>query len=154
MSVAQRIKELRKHLGKAVGKSKISQAELASRLGLTPTAVASWEQGLTEPSELNYLRLAGLIEGELSEFFARRAGVAPDALDYFSKTGQKDLGRHFRDSLSGALEARLNSLDERLDRIEKLLFSFLQEPASPGIRIGKAIRIPGNKHEKKRAQKP
>lgn len=79
-----KIRSLRKKLS-------LSQAKLARLLDLTPTAVAAWEQGLNEPSESNYLRLARLCDGELSEFFSGRAGVLPGEAIYFSKLGTSGL---------------------------------------------------------------
>lgn len=69
MSISAKVKELRKTLGG------ISQAELAKRLGVTPNAVAAWEQGVREPDEINCLRLSRLTEGPLSQYFAVRMGV-------------------------------------------------------------------------------
>ena len=47
--IGKKIKELRTEI-------KITQKELARRVGKSPTAVASWEQGLSEPC-VNDLRL-------------------------------------------------------------------------------------------------
>ncbi|MBR2974594.1 MAG: helix-turn-helix transcriptional regulator [Clostridia bacterium] len=47
--IGKRIKELREEI-------KITQKQLAKLVGKSPTAVASWEQGLSEPC-VNDLRL-------------------------------------------------------------------------------------------------
>src|SRR5437016_5639322 len=74
LSISGKVKELRKALGG------ISQAELARRLGITPNAVAAWEQGVREPDEINCLRLSHLTDGPLSQFFASRAGLQQQAV--------------------------------------------------------------------------
>jgi transcriptional regulator with XRE-family HTH domain len=79
---AERIRELRNSL-------KLSQAKLARRLDLTPTAVSAWEQGLNEPSESNYLKMARMCDGELSVFFATHAGIKPEEAAVFHRPPQK-----------------------------------------------------------------
>ena len=177
MSVAERIKQLRRELGN------ISQADLALRIGVTPNGVAAWEQGIREPQEMNCLRLAALSSGENCKFFAQRAGVDPGQVEDYAKrrrTGRAPLAaapasrtrKRSREApylgrsdplrieavVKKTMEARLASLEDRIAegfaRIEKLLSSLLQEPAGPGVRVKKAIRIRGYKHEKERAQKP
>ncbi len=177
MSVAERVKQLRRELGN------ISQAELALRIGVTPNAVAAWEQGIREPQEMNCLRLAALSRGENSRFFALRAGVDPGEVDDYARRGRtgkaplaaalvglkrrrrreaQDLGPPDASRIEAVvqknMEAGLASLEKRIAdgfaRIEKLLSSFLREPAGPGVRVKKAIRIRGQPHEKERAQEP
>lgn len=177
LSVAERVKQLRKELGN------ISQAELALRIGVTSNAVAAWEQGIRKPQEMNCLRLAALSRSENSRFFALRAGVDPGKVDDYARRGRtgraplaaapaslrrkrrreaQDLGPPDASRIEAVVkknvEAGLASLEKRtaegFARIEKLLSSFLHEPAGSGVRVKKAIRIRGQPHEKERAQKP
>ena len=74
MPVSEQVRALRRVIG-------LSQSGLARRLGVTRDAVASWEQGKREPGAINYLRMAGLCDGDLAASFTRRAGSAPTAPD-------------------------------------------------------------------------
>ena len=69
MTTAQALKRLRERL-------RWTQRGLATELRKTVTTVARWEAGARNPSPEIYEKLAGLCEGELSEFFAAKAGVS------------------------------------------------------------------------------
>ncbi len=53
--IGKKIKELREEL-------KITQKTLAEKVGKSPTAVASWEQGLSEPCVNDLRRLCEIFE--------------------------------------------------------------------------------------------
>lgn len=52
----------------------ISQAELAARLGVTPTAVLFWETGRNEPGAARLLQLAGVLECSVDELYRKEVG--------------------------------------------------------------------------------
>jgi transcriptional regulator with XRE-family HTH domain len=68
MNIGERITALRKE-------KNISQAELASRLGVSRQAVSKWEQGLSAPDTNKLILLAEILETEV-EYLA--TGVKPE----------------------------------------------------------------------------
>lgn len=61
-----RIRELREE-------KNISQAELASRLGVTPTAVLFWESGRNEPGAARMLQMARILECRVDDLYKGEA---------------------------------------------------------------------------------
>ena len=114
LMIGGRVRELRKSLGG------ISQAVLAKRLGITPSAVASWEQGVREPDNLNCLRLSELATGELAEFFAARAGT---------KLATDTKAIYYSDPAIANLQ---KSVTDGFERMEKTLSAILEHLKSHG----------------------
>jgi transcriptional regulator with XRE-family HTH domain len=65
---ARCIAELRRKL-------QLTQAELATKLGVTAMTVSRWERGLVEPTASGYISLGNLAEPKRSWYFWRRAGI-------------------------------------------------------------------------------
>ena len=65
---SQQIKAFRRSVG-------LSQAGLASKLGITKKTVAEWEQGRQEPSARRYVQLAKMATGEQALWFLERIGL-------------------------------------------------------------------------------
>ncbi len=65
---SQQIKAFRRSVG-------LSQAGLASKLGITKKTVAEWEQGRQEPSARRYVQLAKMAEREQVLWFLERIGL-------------------------------------------------------------------------------
>ncbi len=120
MPVAKQIRELRQRLARS-GRP-CSQSRLAAQLGVSTTTVAAWEQELYEPEAINFLRLAQLCDGTLSEFFARRAGLAPGEAGYAARSARAGARRPARWGRAAPGEA--GRLD-RLATIEALLRELL-----------------------------
>ncbi len=60
--------------------------QLAKALRKTETTVKRWEMELHRPLPDTCEKLAALCDGELSQFFARHAGIPSDELEDYSKT--------------------------------------------------------------------
>lgn len=122
VSIGTKVKEIRKALGG------ISQADLARRLGITPNAVAAWEQGVREPDGINCLRLSQLSTGELSDFFAGQVGVAG------STTSNSPVPS------DASIEKLQTAVTEGFGRVEKLLSLVLERLDSQSAKRANAKR--------------
>jgi transcriptional regulator with XRE-family HTH domain len=80
MTTPEALKILRKQLG-------WTQKRLAAHLRKNEHTVKRWEMGLFEPNNDAFEKLAGMCDGELSEFFARKAGISEHALFDASRSG-------------------------------------------------------------------
>lgn len=165
MPVAKQIRELRQRLARS-GRP-CSQSRLAAQLGVSTTTVAAWEQGLYEPEAINFLRLAQLCDGTLSEFFARRAGLAPGEAGYAARAARAGAKRPARWSRAApgeadrlaTIEALLRELLATLRRLEaRLAPAAAPGPAAAaasGVTVREPIAIPAQEQKedaKKRAK--
>ena len=75
MIVSEAVKGLRRQRG-------WTQRTLATELGVSPGAVANWEQGTREPEPDIAAKMAGFCDGEPSDVLAQQAGIAHLAPHY------------------------------------------------------------------------
>lgn len=72
MSIGERILTLRKA-------KMISQGDLAKQLGVSRQAVSKWENDQSSPDTLNLIKLADLLETEVSYLATGRSEIKPPA---------------------------------------------------------------------------
>lgn len=72
MSIGERILTLRKTKA-------ISQGDLAKQLGVSRQAVSKWENDQSSPDTLNLIKLADLLETEVSYLATGRSEIKPPA---------------------------------------------------------------------------
>lgn len=133
------MQRLRKKLG-------ISQAGLARRIGVTPSAVAAWEQGVREPDAMNSLRLARLGAGQDATFFRRRAGLQTGEIEPAVRRGRTladpaGIEAVVRRSVREPIARLEQVIADGFARLETLLASRGTAADAAGIRIRKAVRV-------------
>lgn len=103
MAFANRLKELRK-------RKKVTQAELASHLGIDNTTVSKWEKGIYEPNIENIKKIA--------EFF----GVSTDSLLGRFESSRRGFGRDHNKATKKYIDL------QQLDALPEELSGELQPP--------------------------
>jgi len=102
----------------------LSQAAFASKLGVKPVTMTSWENDLKEP-RANRLQMMSGILGVSMSWLLTGAGDGPDAPDEAN-----DLSDDVLDLLAEmrALRSQIAQSGEKLGRLEKRLRSALKDP--------------------------
>ena len=77
-----RIKQFRARLG-------LTQAELATRLGVSFATVNRWENGQTKPSPLSWKQLLGMDGGETARSEPTLPAAGPPVLDFDLPPGNR-----------------------------------------------------------------
>ncbi|MDB4111994.1 helix-turn-helix domain-containing protein [Yoonia sp.] len=102
----------------------LSQAAFASKLGVKPVTMTSWENDLKEP-RANRLQMMSGILGVSMSWLLTGAGDGPDAPDEAN-----DLSDDVLDLLAEmrALRSQIAQSGEKLGRLEKRLRAALKDP--------------------------
>ncbi len=127
-----RIKELRRLLG-------FSQAELATRLGVSKKLVADWEQGAREPAPRRYAELAQLAppESGLGDWFYRRllarVGADPNRLAASHGEPHEERQRFLAPELKVVSLSEWNERFRALERLDHYIpIPLLKDEAAAG----------------------
>ena len=112
-------------LGRQLRRSRMSQAEFGSRLGLTRAAVSAWVTGRSRPRPELMVEIAKILETDVATLITRDADAGSDRpIGWYHRTAHHDGGREYGNAAAFAFDANLavlarevtqNSLDERLD---------------------------------------
>lgn len=127
---ALRIKELRLA-------AKISQAELAHRLGLTRSAILNWETGRTRPDISNLPALCQALNLPVSDFFTANVIGIPEVKDerqlLSSYRAMNDGHKGFLLKMARELEALDNETSKKRARIHLLKLPYAEDAVAAGI---------------------
>lgn len=121
-----------------------TQSEIAKMVGKSPTAVASWEQGLSLPNPMTLYRLSQIYGKPMNEFCEKPKKVTVEDITTIPSIKELPNKKHHRseeeevpvDFLMTSddnkpkvitLETQLKLQEKRLDRYEKLLNDILNK---------------------------
>ena len=126
MTIGKRIRELRERTG-------LTQAELAMRLGVTPSAVGNYESGRSFPKEAVLYRMFGALGCEPNELFADffygSGSFGGQILDDEEDTATNAIDRHMEQY--SALDEHGRALVDACTDIELRRVQSLQGAAIP-----------------------
>ena len=127
---AQRIKELRKT-------ARITQADLASRLGLTRAAILNWETGRTRPDISNLPALCDALNIPVGDFFTSNViGIqeSKDERKLISSYRNMDAGhKGFLLKMAQELETLDQEVVRRQDEVHLLRLPYAEDAVAAGI---------------------
>ncbi|WAL72569.1 helix-turn-helix transcriptional regulator [Kitasatospora sp. YST-16] len=112
-------------LGRQLRRREMTQAELATLVGVTRAAVSAWITGRAQPRPDTVRQIANAFETDLATVYERTSdAVAARPVGWYHRPAHADGGREFGNAAAFAFETDLgvlareatqNSLDERLD---------------------------------------
>lgn len=130
MTAPEAIKQLRKS-------AQISQGRLARNLGVAPSTVARWEQGVHEPEAIQYARMAemsaAMSQSALAEFFQACAGGGEIAL------AAPDV-RRLAEAIAAPIVAELRDVKARLAALERRIGGGEAPPAA-GVTVRRGPKV-------------